>query len=261
MTATAVQVVSRAASQVGYKEGHNNDTKYGRWIGLNHAPWCMQIVSWDFAKESALALIGGKSSSTIATSNWFKRQQGQWGHTPQVGALVFYDFGHLGHVHHVEIVERVLSGGRIQTIGGNTSSGHGGSQSNGNGCYRRIRSATASVVGYGYPRYAKKKKPAKPVVSKPTKSPAHNGDGGPTGKFPLPGSYWYGPFASKSHNRSGYYKADRKPIEAIQREVGVKATGHYTPGTYAAVKKWQRKYGLGADGLVGPKTWASMGKH
>lgn len=35
-----------ARSQIGYHEGYNNDTKYGKWYGLNHEPWCAMFVSW-----------------------------------------------------------------------------------------------------------------------------------------------------------------------------------------------------------------------
>lgn len=42
---------------------------------------------------------------------------------------------------HVEMVEKVLAGGAVQTIGANTSPGRAGSQANGGGIWRRRRSA------------------------------------------------------------------------------------------------------------------------
>jgi peptidoglycan hydrolase-like protein with peptidoglycan-binding domain len=254
VSVTAAQAIAKAASQVGYREGSGNDNKYGRWYGFNHVAWCMEYLSWVFAMVGAIALIGGKSASTRATAAWFQ-SQGRWGHTPRAGALAFYNFGG-GDIHHVEIVEKVLSGGRMQTLGGNTSSGKGGSQSNGDGVYRRIRSSTSAVVGFGYPAYAK---PAPDTVNS---GPVHvRGDGGPAGAFPLPTSYWYGPRADLSHNRSGYYAKDRAAIKAIQREVHVSADGRYGPHTYAAVKAWQRRNHVSADGLVGPVTWRTMTRH
>lgn len=56
-----------------------------------------------------------------------------------------------GRGHHVEIVEAVLPWG-IQTIGGNTSSGSHGSQSNGGGVYRRARS-WKDVHGFALVQY------------------------------------------------------------------------------------------------------------
>jgi hypothetical protein len=35
-----------AESQVGLKEGANNDTKFGAFYGLNNNPWCAMFVSW-----------------------------------------------------------------------------------------------------------------------------------------------------------------------------------------------------------------------
>ena len=32
------QMLEAALSQLGYTEGSNNDTKYGRWYGLNNQP-------------------------------------------------------------------------------------------------------------------------------------------------------------------------------------------------------------------------------
>lgn len=33
-------------SRVGYREGPNNDTEFGRHYGLNHEPWCAMCVSY-----------------------------------------------------------------------------------------------------------------------------------------------------------------------------------------------------------------------
>ena len=41
-----VDIVSVARTQVGYREGENNDTKYGTWYGLPNQPWCAMFVSW-----------------------------------------------------------------------------------------------------------------------------------------------------------------------------------------------------------------------
>jgi hypothetical protein len=52
--------------------------------------------------------------------------------------------GLFGESTHVELVEKRVPGG-YQTIGGNTSSGSSGSQSNGGGCFRRFRPDSAVV--------------------------------------------------------------------------------------------------------------------
>ncbi|KGX92944.1 peptidase M15 [Pontibacillus halophilus JSM 076056 = DSM 19796] len=48
-------------------------------------------------------------------------------------------------------------------------------------------------------------------------------------------------------------------IKAIQRAVGAKPVdGIYGPSTAAAVKAYQRRKGLTADGIVGPSTWRTL---
>lgn len=50
-------------------------------------------------------------------------------------------------------------------------------------------------------------------------------------------------------------KADDK-TKKLQKAVGVMADGVFGVGTYNALKVWQAKNGLVADGIDGPKTWA-----
>jgi peptidoglycan hydrolase-like protein with peptidoglycan-binding domain len=150
---TAAEFLKVARSQLGYVEGNNNDTKFGKWYGMNHQPWCDMFVSWCGAQSGGGDIIG-KFASTVVHANWFKKAE-RWGKSPKVGSIVFFDFPNDGvdRISHVGIVEAVRSDGRITTIEGNTSSGESGSQANGGGVYRRNR-AVSSVVGYGYPNYA-----------------------------------------------------------------------------------------------------------
>ena len=46
-------IIGVALTQVGYKEGSNNYTKYGVWYGLPNSPWCGMFVSW-CAKEAGV---------------------------------------------------------------------------------------------------------------------------------------------------------------------------------------------------------------
>ncbi|OFW72785.1 MAG: hypothetical protein A2Y55_01605 [Actinobacteria bacterium RBG_16_68_12] len=47
-------------------------------------------------------------------------------------------------------------------------------------------------------------------------------------------------------------------VQDAQRWVGATADGIFGRNTEAAVKRWQTRMGLEADGVVGPLTWASM---
>lgn len=142
-------VLKVAASQIGYREGPNNDNKYGAELGGNHQPWCDYFVSWCFKHADAEGLDGpGTYAYTPSHAGWF-RNSGQWGHEPRVGAVVFFDFpGGPDRISHVGIVERVLSDGWVGTIEGNTD---GNGSRTGGQVMRQTR--RSGIVGYGYPAY------------------------------------------------------------------------------------------------------------
>jgi putative chitinase len=48
-------------------------------------------------------------------------------------------------------------------------------------------------------------------------------------------------------------------VKKMQKVLGATPDGDFGPGTERAVKAWQEKNGLKADGVVGPKTLAAMG--
>jgi Transglycosylase-like domain/Putative peptidoglycan binding domain len=48
-------------------------------------------------------------------------------------------------------------------------------------------------------------------------------------------------------------------VRALQKKLGVKADGIYGPRTRAAVKRFQRANGLDVDGVAGPQTLAALG--
>jgi hypothetical protein len=55
-------------------------------------------------------------------------------------------------------------------------------------------------------------------------------------------------------------KGSRGPnVKIVQEFLEIGSDGIFGPGTEAAVKEWQRKNGLTADGIVGPATWDAMG--
>ena len=48
-------------------------------------------------------------------------------------------------------------------------------------------------------------------------------------------------------------------VKAVQRKLGLKADGVYGPKTRRAVKRFQRRRGLTADGVLGPATLRALG--
>lgn len=66
---------------------------------------------------------------------------------PSAGDLVLFDFHGQGEPHHIAFVVGRQTDGTIRTVEGNTGSGPGGSQGDGDGVYRRVR-PMAHVFGY-----------------------------------------------------------------------------------------------------------------
>jgi len=48
-------------------------------------------------------------------------------------------------------------------------------------------------------------------------------------------------------------------VRRLQAKLGVEADGEFGSGTEKALKDWQTKNGLSADGVAGPDTFMAMG--
>lgn len=253
---SAEDLVRVAESQVGFVEGRNNDSPYGRWYGLNHQPYCAMALSWCHAQVGQSDLVNFSTAKgyayTPAGAGGFQKR-GQWGKTPRRGAHVFFNFNGT-RIHHVGIVLD-WTAGYINTVEFNTSRGSGGSQRDGGGCWRRRRSA--GIVGYGYPAY----------------------EGGGPAPTPPPSP---GPPDDRSRPYPGYRGAYggynmrefRGKIDGnvawIQRQINrhspparhIATDGDFGPLTDQRVREFQAaKFGQGgADGIVGPATWRELQK-
>ena len=49
-----------------------------------------------------------------------------------------------------------------------------------------------------------------------------------------------------------------EPVRRLQAKLGVPTDGEFGPGTEKALKDWQTKNGLTADGIAGPDTFMTM---
>lgn len=155
----ANEVIRIASAELGTKESPagSNRTKYGAFYGADGYPWCAMFLWWVFEKAGGAPWL--KTAYTPTLADWFQGQ-GRWRKTPRRGALVFFDFPDSeSRIQHVGIVTD--PGPPVKTIEGNTSSGDGGSQDNGGGVFRRVRSSY--IVGYGYPNYADAVGPGRPA--------------------------------------------------------------------------------------------------
>lgn len=179
---TLLQLINRGIADEGYVEkasnanldsktankGTNNYTKYSRdvnsWelMGCQGQPWCctMQFAleAYEFGVETALKHWNMTRSTYVgyncfSTYNAFKKA-GKVGMTPQLGAVVIFDFSHAGRV--IKIYSK--NGEKWwDCLEGNTSS----NLSDRNGGQVKIKSRPwndSTVKGFCYIDYSEEKK-------------------------------------------------------------------------------------------------------
>lgn len=148
---TSQAMIKIARSQIGYREGPDNDTIFGKLYGLNGQPWCAMWITWLRGPAGCTKIIP-RHAFTPAGANWFK-ERGQW-HTggPRKGDLHYVYNRSLGRIAHIELVTRVLEDGAFLVMGGNTS--NTGSRT-GDGVYQLKRRGVSHGGGLGRPKYKK----------------------------------------------------------------------------------------------------------
>lgn len=115
-----------AMNEVGYKETGENNTKFGKWYGMNYNPWCAMFVSWCADRAEILRELVPKHSYTPSGVSWFKRRnkyryRGS-GYNPKAGDVVYFYSESKGRVGHVGIVVAYdLENDKLYTVEGNSS--------------------------------------------------------------------------------------------------------------------------------------------
>lgn len=177
---SVTRALAVAASQVGYREGSNNNNAYGAWYPLNFQPYCAIFQTWVARTAGVDAGVIPRHASTNAGLAWF-RAHGQvvgsgQGVRPQPGDLFYVRSGlppgQWPEVVHVGLVERAWTtsqGARlVNTLEGNTSDS-GSSQ--GDGVYRLVRAQTDRLI---FVRPAYKSTPTPPAEEEDDMTPAQN---------------------------------------------------------------------------------------
>jgi len=157
MSLQKVLDAAKAEVDAGYREGANNDTKFGKWFGLNNQPWCAMYVSWCFKEAGLSDLIAAQSKKGFASCDvglkWFAKK-GQIVPVGQAkaGDIAFFQFDDDAQADHVGIVASNDGKGTLTVYEGNTSGDGKGSQSNGDGAFLKKR-AYKLIMGVARPAY------------------------------------------------------------------------------------------------------------
>lgn len=256
------QVLQRAASRIGYyapadPQVGSEAARYwyhrgkGAWLlgPSNRIWWCMLFVAMCLDECGQVTAIGGYSSHTDTTIAQARRAGCRLVSVAEAapGDVVIFNWDG-GATDHVGLVERNLGGGVLQTIEGNTSNGAKGSQSAGNGVWRRRRSR--SIAAVIRPRYT--------GATAPASAPAGGG---------LAVDGWWGEATTRRLQEVlgtpvdgevwGQWTGRRSVLKAAT--AGWRWSGN--PSGSAVIRAMQARLGVEADGIMGPATINALEAH
>ncbi len=146
-TPEAVLALAKFFVDKKYVEGPRKDTRFGKFMGLNFAPWCASFVSYIFQKSGAGHVVRNTQTAKgfvgcTAGINGLKKKGFETVKVTEAlpGDIIFFDWEKDKDPDHVGIVLKTNPKKKtITCYEGNTTNGMGGSQSNGGGCFKRDR--------------------------------------------------------------------------------------------------------------------------
>lgn len=254
------RVVAAALAEVGQCEKDNGDalddpsvkgwgnwTKYARDVDatdlydakVQGQPWCCTFVTDIHLKCFGVANarrmlcypVKSKGYNCEHVANYYKAA-GRWSKTPQVGAQIIFSSKKYVHAHTGIVVG--VTDTTITTVEGNTNPTTGVVSNGGSVCKKEYPRNYAWILGYGMPLYdgveILKEETEKVELRKLSKGSKGN---------------------------------DVKALQILLIGNGCScgaagADGDFGSGTDIAVKEYQRKHGLTADGVVGAVTWGKL---
>ena len=132
----------RLAQHIGYVEGANNDSTFGKWYRMNNQPYCAMAVTQAYVEAGSKAFARG-SRYAYCPFIVNDARAGKNGlaitRNPEKGDLVLFDWKGDGEADHIGLFEAWVdrSKGLFKSVEANTSADDNGSQSNGGGVFRR----------------------------------------------------------------------------------------------------------------------------
>lgn len=217
--------------QIGVHESPrgSNKTKYGKRYGWNGVAWCVIFAWWLVAAVAGIAAKYFPKTASVANLRSWARAHGRWSSKPRVLDVGLYPFG----VSHAVVVEKFVSGGKVQCVGGNSNKA---GARDADTVVRKIYPISCFsgfvVVPWAY---------------------ATKLGGGKTKPTPAPKPS----IARVLKLRRPYMRG--ADVKRVQRKVGSTPDGAFGPNTDTRVKRFQRSHKLKVDGDVGPKTARALG--
>ncbi len=157
-TPNQVLAIAKKEADNGYKEGTNNDNKFGIWYGINHQPWCAIFVSWCFHTGGSQDLHGiqsklGFHNCDAGLAHFMAQGKCVKPADAQPGDIVFFNLdSNAATSEHVGIVYvNQPDKQNLVTFEGNTSNKSG--SANGDGVYKMQR-PYAKVAGIARPQWS-----------------------------------------------------------------------------------------------------------
>lgn len=255
------------------KPKNSNHTIFGAWYGVQTA-WCAMFVSYCLNHSgNGSAINGAQSKKGYALCskgiNWFKKKKAWYPVIKaQPGDIAFFDWNHNHDPDHTGIILKVdVKRKRVLTIEGNTGAKN---LSNGGAVLKQWRNMS-TIMGVGRPVFPGETAaaPAAPAVAEPAPVAAPVVPATPVPAVVAPvvpvveSKPAVAPVAQKLVKTplEGFLKVGSKgeDVKYLQQQLHLEVDGDFGPETKAVVAAFQRKHGLDADGIVGPKTWKAIG--
>lgn len=226
--------ILRAQLGVHEQPRGSNRTKYGAAYHWQGVAWCV-IFAWWIAQQVGLASKYFPKTASVALLRDWARDHHRWSQHPRVLDIGLLPWG----VSHAVIVEKLVSGDRVQCIAGNTN--RAGSRDADTVC-RKVYPVSC-FAGFFRPQWAE----ATRVTASPTKT---------SGKLRrrYPGHMLKVGSPDHASIRAIQTELNRRAVTAPR----LKADGIYGAHTASRVRGFQRQHHLEVDGIVGPKTWAVL---